>query len=115
VLRGLVATRYIKGLPKPAVLSTLLTDLAVAAEPQTFTTIEFPGARDTRLFGITPSGKIVGLYINPDGRFHGFMVDRDGFTSIDFPGAIFTVATGINPAGTIVGSIQSRLATSTAI
>jgi uncharacterized membrane protein len=37
------------------------------------TTIVFPGAIDTRAWGINPSGQIVGLYLDAQGKQHGFL------------------------------------------
>jgi hypothetical protein len=84
-----------------AIVSTLITPPAWL---QTVTTIDFPGAMHTRLFGINPSGEIVGLYIKPDGTIHGLSLDRNGLTAIDVPGAVFTNVIDINPAGEMVGT-----------
>ena len=76
----------------------------VSAADQTFTTIEYPGAMHTRVFGINPRGDIVGFHINLDGTFHGLLREADGaLTSFDVPGAVFTAAIGINPRGDVVG------------
>jgi len=72
-----LAERFIRGLSKLAVLATVWAGLIAPVGSQTFTKIEFPGAMHTRLFGITPGGDIVGLYINPDGRFHGLVLNRN--------------------------------------
>ncbi len=92
----------------------------------TFTTIDFPGATQTRAHGINSAGDIVGLYTDASGT-HGYLlrsgqfapIDVPGsgsikpsasnaaqspnFTVIDFPGALSTQAWGINEAGDIVG------------
>jgi uncharacterized membrane protein len=54
---------------------------------------------------VNPSGEIVGFFIDPSKKFHGFLLNRSGFTPIDFPGAdvVATSAFGINPQGNIVG------------
>jgi hypothetical protein len=45
------------------------------AEPDTFTTIDFPGATSTIACGINPRGDIVGDYVSA-GRGHGFLLSR---------------------------------------
>ena len=40
------------------------------------TTIDFPGAAATGVFGINPSGDIAGGYIDAAGKNHGFMVNK---------------------------------------
>jgi hypothetical protein len=76
------------------------------AGPDTFTTIDFPGASTTRVSGINPQGDIVGQY-NSAGVTHGFLLSGDTFTTIDFPGASLTTARDINPQGDIVGEYIS--------
>jgi len=70
----------------------------------TFTTIDVPGASDTVVTGINPSGQIVGYYNDGSGAQHGFLDDQGVFTAIDVPGAAFTAAFGINARSQIVGS-----------
>jgi hypothetical protein len=65
--------------------------------------IDPPGSVDTRPFGISPSGDIVGLYITADGKTHGFLLSAGEYTRIDAPGAIRTNALAINARGDIVG------------
>ena len=62
-----------------------------------------PGASDTLASGITPSGQIVGVYVDSTG-VHGFLYDRGVFTPIDVPGAFDTQAYGISPSGRSWGS-----------
>jgi hypothetical protein len=50
---------------------------------------------DTRAFGISDAGDVVGLYITPDNRVHGFLLTRGVHTSIDIPGAVRTNALGV--------------------
>jgi hypothetical protein len=96
-------TGVVKLLSRLAVIGGISTVLAVPAAAETFTTIEYPGAMHTRLFGISPRGTIAGFYINPDGSFHGLLRSGEELTSFDFPGATFTGAIGINAAGAVVG------------
>jgi len=58
-------------------------------------TIDPPSAIDSRAFGITASGDIVGLYVTPDSKTHGFFLTGGVYTSIDVPGAVRTNAVGI--------------------
>ena len=81
-----------------------------------FTTFDHPGCRWRRgpdpYFGINDRGRIVGTYIDPGGKGHGFVRDkgRDArrdegvFTTIDFPGAAGTLAVAINNRDQILGT-----------
>jgi uncharacterized membrane protein len=74
-----------------------------AVEAGTFTTIDFPGATATVLFGINDEGMAVGRYMHGS-QTHGFARSATGqLTAIDFPGASFTVAGALNNRGDIVG------------
>jgi hypothetical protein len=68
-----------------------------------FTSFDFPGAVNTQATAITPSGDIVGRYLNADGSQHGFLLSAGKFKSIDVPNATLTDLTWINPRGQIVG------------
>src|SRR6267143_1261002 len=85
-----------------------VTPKATAGRPQpdTFTTIDFPGASFTSAQGINPRGDIVGNY-GSAGVFHGYLLSGGEFASIDFPGASASQALGINPRGDIVGAYTS--------
>jgi probable HAF family extracellular repeat protein len=79
---------------------------AVAARGDGFTTIDVPGARDTKLWGINSNGDVVGSYTDDVSPFHGFLQTSDGsIQTIDvpFPEAIWTAARAINDNGDIVG------------
>lgn len=58
-------------------------------------TLDPPGSIDTRAFGISDDGDIVGLYVTPDNRTHGFLLTRGVYSTIDIPGALRTNALGI--------------------
>jgi uncharacterized membrane protein len=74
-----------------------------AVEARDFTTVDFPGATATVLFGINDEGMAVGRYMHA-GQTHGFARSATGeLTAIDFPGASFTVAGALNNRGDIVG------------
>ena len=63
------------------------------SQPVPMVLIEYPGAVNTRPMGINNRGHVVGVYVNPDSRIHGFLLDHKGeFTSIDVPGAVQTNA-----------------------
>src|ERR1700722_13760840 len=81
----------------------------VRADGPTFTTIDFPGAVSTQLWGINPAGDIVGFYTLSDTSSHGFLLSGQNFTPIDFPGSAVTFLYGINPRGDIVGEYASTL------
>jgi uncharacterized membrane protein len=68
-----------------------------------FTPVDVPGARGTRVLGINAAGTIiVGWYRDTSGTDHGFFVAGGSFTPVDVPGARSTQALGINAAGTII-------------
>lgn len=59
---------------------------------------------------VNPSGEIVGFFVDPSNKNHGFLLNREGFTPIDFPGAdvVFTRAFGIDPEGNVVGYYMTK-------
>jgi probable HAF family extracellular repeat protein len=74
------------------------------------TDIEYPGATNTRAFGVSSLGDIVGWY-GPAASSRGFLL-RDGqFTQIHKAGATWTRAFGINAAGDIVGAYRDGTGT----
>lgn len=82
-----------------------------AERPFTFTTIEHPAingvpVRSTNASGINAGGDIVGGYVDPAGRGHGYLLRNGEFTTIDYPGSSFTDARGISPDGDIVGTYR---------
>jgi uncharacterized membrane protein len=70
-----------------------------------YTTIDFPGSRETNAFKITNRRQIVGGYGTPDGKELPFVFRHGKFTSIALPGAkpISQDNGGINARGDIVG------------
>lgn len=72
----------------------------------TFKNIDVPGATATIPSGINNSGAIVGLFLDSNGAFHGYLADKEGtfLNEIHFPGAVQTEPFGINEKGDIVGS-----------
>jgi probable HAF family extracellular repeat protein len=67
-----------------------------------FTTIDFPGARNTYPYGINNAGEIVGYYEDGTRYDHGFLYAGGNFTTFDVPGP-GTYPGGINDFGEIVG------------
>lgn len=61
----------------------------------TFTTIDFPGARSTRISGINDHGDVVGDAAIR-GRFFSVLLTNKGYTVIELPAAFFTTAFGVN-------------------
>jgi hypothetical protein len=68
-----------------------------------FTTIDYPGATDTRARSINDPKRIVGDFNGSDGKRHGFLYDGGNFTQIDVPGAVATYIYGLNNPGAMAG------------
>jgi hypothetical protein len=71
---------------------------------ETFTTIDFPGANQTRLESINNHGAILGDYFLPGGESHSFIYVDGIFHTLDLPdlpGVV--VPLSINDAGDMVG------------
>src|ERR1051326_3943397 len=83
-----------------AILTAAPLALAV---PNRFTTIDYPGATKTFIWGINAPGDVTGSYVDSAGIEHGFLLHDGAFTTIDYPGADWTEAFGITAAGEIVG------------
>jgi hypothetical protein len=76
----------------------------------TFTTFDPPGSTSTLPSAITPSGMIIGSYLDASGVAHGFLRTPSGsFTTIDVPGSTSTTPTGITPGGIITGWYQGTM------
>lgn len=68
----------------------------------TLTKIDFPGAIETRAFGINNSGDITGQYTTPSGLVFGFIL-RDGtFHRVRIPATDLTSAHGAEDNGRVV-------------
>lgn len=76
---------------------------AAPAISYTFTSLDFPEAAKTDVFGINNNGKVAGAYADAVGELHGFLFDGGSFTTLDFPGATKTWAFGLNDNDQIVG------------
>jgi hypothetical protein len=71
---------------------------------------DVPNSTFTALWDINPGQEMVGRYVDPTGKGHGFLQLPDGSApiNIDVPStppfnAVSSLAMGINPGGTIVG------------
>ena len=62
--------------------------------------MDFPGAAETEIFGVSESGLLIGDIFDADGAIHGFV----GSEQFDVPGATITYADDMNAAGILVGS-----------
>jgi hypothetical protein len=60
----------------------------------TWTTLNYPGASGTAIFGIS-GGSMVGYYDDSSGR-HGFLYNGTSWTPLNYPGAYLTQANGIS-------------------
>jgi len=65
------------------------------ARAGTWTTLDYPGASNTTVNGISGSS-IVGGYYDSSGNGHGFLYNGTTWTTLDYPGAFATEAYGIN-------------------
>ena len=95
--------RYRQCLVAAVLVVGVLASTTSPAFPQSFTTIDVPGATATVASGINNRGQIVGDYFAGDFVLHGFLLDKGTFTTIDVAGALETHALGINDRGEIVG------------
>lgn len=77
---------------------------SAAAPPAitSFTTLDYPNAAHTYVYGINPSGDYVGAFDDALGS-HGFVYRNGEYTAFDWPNALWTSAYGISPNGDIVG------------
>ena len=83
---------------------TSLVDASnVLAAGSNFTTIDFPGAKATQAWGISPRGVIVGFYVAPDSSNHGFLLSGNQYNGVDYPGAALTLVNGIGSQDDIAG------------
>lgn len=58
--------------------------------------VYFPGSQFTVPIKVNDAGQIVGLYLDPSGRQHGFLFSEGQYSAIDYPGAVSTEALAIN-------------------
>jgi len=95
-----------------ALLAVLATATIFAySQTYTFTTLDYPGAKQTNPNKINAAGIIVGGYYDNNSTLHGFAYYHGKFAAIDVPGATFTSANGINSKGVIVGHYRGQSGT----
>jgi probable HAF family extracellular repeat protein len=95
-----------------ALLVVLATaTIFAAAQTYNFTTLDYPGAKQTNPNDINRTGVVVGGYYDSNSTLHGFAYYNGSFVAIDFPGATFTSANGINSKGVIVGHFGGQSGT----
>jgi uncharacterized membrane protein len=61
------------------------------------------GTNFSEAYKINDRGDIVGIFLDDNDLFHGFLLSKGVLTTLDFPGTSETFATGINESGTVVG------------
>ena len=70
---------------------------------QRYTSVDYPGAIATNLYGSSPDGTYIGIWTDTGGVTHGFFLKRGAFTSFDVPGSTSTFPYGITSQGIVVG------------
>jgi len=75
---------------------------------QGFRTFDVPGAdRFTVAWGVDRAGTTVGVFIDAQSVYHGFIRSRDGAVrTVTYPGSPYTQLMGINARGDVVGFYQ---------
>ena len=66
----------------------------------------FPAPSSTFANDINNRGEIVGVYWDPDGNQHGYLLAGGVFTTIDAPGATITVPMGVSEQALVSGTYQ---------
>ena len=88
-------TRIIETIRAPLLLGTV--------SAQNFVSFDSPAATSTNANGNNDDGTVVGVYVDKDGKQHGFLLSGGQFTTVDDPGSLSTFPYGVNNAGDIVG------------
>jgi uncharacterized membrane protein len=83
------------------------TDEAYTVEGGVLSTFMAPEAKKTEAWDISPSGVIVGAFVDAASVSHGFVLENGRYTTLDFPGGKNTVVFGINTRGDVVGGFQT--------
>lgn len=68
-----------------------------------YTSIDYPGASVTYVFGLNDAGYVTGTYRDVQGMLRGFTYYQGVFASLTYPGATETYLGGINNSNTAVG------------
>jgi hypothetical protein len=66
--------------------------------------IQIPGAADTYLFFMTPSGSAGGVFADSQGNNHGFTWEQGTVSTFDYPKASQTIVWGVGPSGEVFGT-----------
>src|SRR5689334_7946090 len=75
---------------------------AVQQQAFTYTTVDYPGAGASSLFGINNSGQVTGSWGLRRTLWRGFYSDGTSFLDLTFPlGAVYSSLDGINNLGII--------------
>jgi hypothetical protein len=77
----------------------------------TFTSIDYPGAVDTQVFGVNNSGQVTGDGFDAVGASSPFVYDakKGSYTLIASPPGLNAVVFGINEAGVMAGGVDDGL------
>src|SRR5262249_48341469 len=70
---------------------------------QNFSTVNYPGANATGLYGINNHGVVAGYYQTSVGPLNAIMLAQGTFTVINVPGSQSSAAFGINDSDDVVG------------
>ena len=73
-----------------------------------FTTLDYPGSTDTRMFGVNAHNDAVGAYVDTAGNPHAVRYSHGTWTVVEPPESVLSQARGINDAGTITGYYQDQ-------
>src|SRR5262249_60746164 len=87
----------------PILTVLLVLALVAVSRADSWTTIDYPGAAATAVWGINERGDMVGFWIDSDFNSHGFLLERGRFTSLDVPNATFTQAADVSNRGVVHG------------
>jgi hypothetical protein len=80
---------------------------AYVLEDGVFTPFDAPNSVATQAWDMSPSGTIVGLFVDDAAlQAHGFVLERGQFSTIDYPGSAYTDVFGINASGNLVGKFR---------
>jgi len=79
------------------------TLVSQTAPAQNFITVDYPGGTLNEVRQINNQGEMAGRYVDAEGVYHGFVVQKGLLTPINFPGSLGTAVWGINDNGELVG------------
>jgi probable HAF family extracellular repeat protein len=68
-----------------------------------YTSIDFPGAPITYVFGLNNATTVTGSFVDNQGQVKGFIYSNGNYTQLVFPNATDTIVTDINNNNMIVG------------